>query len=263
MGSATRESLGAATATLTEQGATDFATGEQLLAAALVVDGSAALRSALTDDTAPVAGRKGIVRKVFGGYTKAAQAVIESLASGRWSSEDDFVAGVERLGIRALAASAPKTVSIDDELFSFANAVSSNPDLELGLGSRLGSVEGKVALVKRLLDGKASPQTVAILSALIAHPHGRRTDELIRYAATIVAEAAGHQIATITVAAPLSAAQTDRLAKALSQQYGTSVRINQLVDPSVLGGIRVQIGDEVIDGSIANRLADLRLRLAS
>jgi F-type H+-transporting ATPase subunit delta len=262
MGSATREALSAATATLSEQRTVDLATGEQLLAAALVVDGSAPLRSALSDDTAPVENRRSIVKSVFGSYTPAAQAVLESLASGRWSSEDDFVASIERLGIRAVASSAPKSVSVDDELFAFSNAVSSNAELELALGSKLGSAEGKVALVTKLLAGKASEQTVAILKALLAQPRGRRIGELVRYASTIVAEAFGHTIATITVATPLAADQTARLEKALSARYGTTIRINELVDPAVLGGMRVQIGDDVIDGSIATRLTDLRLQLA-
>ena len=78
MGSATREALSAATATLSEQRTVDLATGEQLLAAALVVDGSAPLRSALSDDTAPVESRRSIVKSVFGSYTPAAQAVLEA-----------------------------------------------------------------------------------------------------------------------------------------------------------------------------------------
>lgn len=263
MGSATREALGAATATLTAQGAIDFATGEQLLAAALVVDDSAPLRSALADDTAPLESRRSIVDAVFGAYTPAAKAVLESLAGQRWSTEDDLVSGIERLGIRALAASAPASVSIDDELFAFSNAVASNPDLELALGSRLGAAAGKIGLVTSLLGGKASKQTVAILSALLARPSGRRIAGLIRYAATIVAEQSEQSIATVTVAAPLTAAQTDRLSKALSAKHGSTIRINELVDPTILGGMRVQIGDEVTDGSIATRLADLRPRLAS
>lgn len=263
MGSATRESLSAATATLTKQASIDLATGEQLLAAALVVDGSGPLRSALSDDTAAVADRGSIVRAVFGAYTPAAKAVLEALASGRWSSEDDFVEGIERMGIRALAASAPKTVSIDDELFAFSTAVASDPELELALGGRLGSAVGRVALMETLLGGKASTQTVSILGALIAHPRGRRTDELVRYAATIVAEESGHTIATVTVATALTPVQSERLAQALSAQYDSTILINELVDPAILGGMRVQIGDEVIDGSIANRIADLRLRLAS
>lgn len=263
MGSATREALSAATATLAAQGAIDFATGEQLLAAALVVDDSASLRSALADDTAPLENRRSIVKAVFGAYTPAAQAVLETLASQRWSTEHDLVTGIERLGIRALAASAPASVSIDDELFAFSTAVRSDPDLELALGSRLGAAAGKVALVTSLLGTKASKQTVSILSALVGRPSGRRIAGLIRYAATIVAEESAQAIATVTVAAPLSAAQTERLAKALSARQGSTIRINEIVDPSIIGGMRVQIGDEVTDGSIATRLADLRPQLAS
>jgi len=263
VGSATREALSAATATLTAHGAIDFATGEQLLAAALVVDDSAALRSALADDTAALENRRSIVKAVFGAYTPAAIAVLETLASQRWSTEDDLVSGIERLGIRALAASAPQSASIDDELFAFATAVSSDPDLELALGSRLGAADGKVALVVNLLGSKASTQTVAILSALVGRPSGRRIAGLIRYAATIVADESNQAIATVTVAAALTTAQTQRLAQALSAKQGSTIRINQIVDPSILGGMRVQIGDEVTDGSIASRLADLRVRLAS
>jgi F-type H+-transporting ATPase subunit delta len=263
MGSATREAIGAAVAALTAQGGVDLATGEQLLAASLVLDGAPHLRAALSDDTAEVADRVSIVGAVFGKYNSATKAVLETLATQRWSTEEDLVAGVEQIGIRALAVSAPKSVSIDDELFAFSSAVTSNSELELALGSKLVSTEGKISLVSSLVEGKASAQTVAILKALVAQPRGRRIAELIRYAATIVAEESGHAIATITVAAPLTAAQTTRLADALSAQYDSSIRINQIVDPTILGGMRVQIGDKVIDGSIASRIADLRLRLAS
>src|ERR1700744_1854849 len=107
MGSATREAIAAANAALAKQGSVDLATGEQLLSAALVVNGSHDRRAALADDTAQDAARKGIVDAVFGAYTKSARAVLEVLATSRWSSEDDLVAGIEELGIRALAASAP------------------------------------------------------------------------------------------------------------------------------------------------------------
>ncbi len=263
MGSATRESISAATAVLGQQAGVDLATGEQLLAAALVVEREARLRVALADDSAEPADRQSIVAAVFGAYTTAARAVLDSLATSRWSSADDLVAGIEQLGIQAVAASAPKSLSISDELFVLSTAVSSNPELELALGSKLGSIEGKISLVGSLLDGKASKQTIAIVGALLSQPRGRRMAELVRYAATIVAVQAGFTIATVTVADPLTASQASRLEKALSAHREGGVRINQVIDPAVLGGMRVQIGDEVIDGTIANRLTDLRLRLAS
>ena len=263
MGSATREAIAAANATLAKQGTVDLATGEQLLAAALVVSGSHELRAALADDTAKDSDRTGIVDAVFGEYTKAAQAILESLGTSRWSSEDDLVAGIEELGIRALAASAPNALSVDDELFEFGVAVSSNSELELALGSKLGGVDGKISLVDSLLKGKASDQTIAILKALLAQPRGRRIGELIRYAATIVADEAGNGIATVTVASAIDEDQRKRLEAALSKQYNRDVRLNVIVDPAILGGMRVQVGSEVIDGTISNRIADLRLRLAS
>jgi F-type H+-transporting ATPase subunit delta len=263
MGSATREAIAAANAALAKQGTVDLATGEQLLSAALVVNGSHELRTALADDTARDSDRLGLVDAVFASYTQSAKTVLGSLATSRWSSEDDLVAGIEELGIRALAASAPKSLSIDDELFEFGVAVTSDSELELALGSKLGAVDGKVSLVDALLKGKASEQTIAILKALLAQPRGRRIAELIRYAATIVADEAGNGIATVTVASALEEAQRTRLATALSTQYGRDIRINEIVDPVILGGMRVQVGSEVIDGTISNRIADLRLRLAS
>jgi F-type H+-transporting ATPase subunit delta len=263
MGSATREAIAAANATLAKQSTVDLATGEQLLAAALVVSGSHELRAALADDTAKDSDRRGIVDAVFGKYTAAAKAILESLVTSRWSTEDDLVAGIEESGIRALAASAPKTLSIDDELFEFGVAVTSNSELELALGSKLGGVDGKVALVESLIGSKASKQTVAILKALLAQPRGRRIGELIRYAATIVADEAGNGIATVTVASAIDGDQRKRLEVALSKQHDREIRLNVIVDPDILGGMRIQVGSEVIDGTISNRIADLRLRLAS
>jgi F-type H+-transporting ATPase subunit delta len=263
MGSATRESIGAATAVLAEQKSVDFATGEQLLAAALVVAREQHLRTALADDAASAADRTSIVNAIFGKYTPAAKAVLVSLATSRWSSADDLVVGIEQLGIRAVALSAPASVSINDELFALSTAVSSDSELELALGSKLGSTEGKLSLIGSLLDTKASKQTTAIVDALLAQPRDRRFGELIKYAATIVADQAGFTIATVTVAGPLTAEQAGRLEKALSAQRSVNIRVNQVIEPSILGGMRVQIGDEVIDGTIANRLTDLRLRLAS
>lgn len=263
MGSATRESVSAAIAVLGAQPRVDLDTGEQLLAAALVVDGEARLRAALADDSAEPADRISMVEAIFGAYTPAARAVLGSLATSRWSSADDLVAGIEQLGIRAVASSAPQTVSVNDELFTLTTAVSSDHELELALGSKLGSVQGKISLVGNLLEAKASKQTIAIMGALLAQPRGRRIAELIRYAAALVAEQGGFTIATVTVATALTASQTERLEKALAVQRDGDIRINQIVDPGIIGGMRVQVGGEVIDGTIANRLTDLRLRLAS
>jgi F-type H+-transporting ATPase subunit delta len=263
MGSATREALASAVATLeTVRGTDDLATGEQLLQAAQIIGTSSQLRAALADKSADGEAKSGVVRALFGSYTAAAQDVLVSAVAGRWSSEDDLLAGLEELGIRALAASAGEGVSIEAELFEFERAVTSDSALELAVGSKLGSTESKVDLVQSLLGGKASAQTLSIVRHLVAQPRGRRISELLRSATSTVASQAGLAVATVTSATRLAPAQVDRLAQGLASQYGRGLRINQIIDPSLIGGLRVQIGDNVIDGSIATKLNDLRLQLA-
>jgi len=262
VGSATREALSATRSALAGLGAkTDLAVGEELLAAGRVIGDSAQLRAALADPSAESSAKTSIVDAVFSSLSASTKSLLGSVVSSRWSNDDDLLAGVEELGFRVIAGTAG-TAAIDAELFTFGTAVNSDPELELAVSSKLGSNAAKLALVQKLLGSKASPQTVAIVGHLVQQPRGRRIAELLRHAASIVADEAGLSIATVTTATQLNAAQLDRLGKGLAKIYGRELRINQIVDPALIGGVRVQIGDDVIDGSVASRLKELRLQLA-
>lgn len=264
MGSATREALASAKRALEGVSARDSLTAAtQLFEAGRVIGESAQLRAALADPAADSAAKQAVIGTLFSGLGAAGQSLLSTIASSRWSTQDDLLAGIEEIGIRAAAQSAGKGVSIEDELFAFGAAVASNAELELAVSSKLGSPAAKAALVRSLLAKKASPQTLAIIEHLVQQPRGRRIGELVREAAAIVADQAGYSIATVVSAVPLSAKQLDRLRAGLAKQHGRDLRINQVVDPSIIGGLRVQIGDDVIDGSVATRLTDLRIRLAS
>lgn len=262
MGSATREALSASRSALAElSGSTDLATGEQLLAAGRVIGDSSPLRAALADPSAETADKTSIVNGVFTSVNDNVRQLLSTIVAQRWSNDDDLLAGIEELGFRIIADSAI-VPGIEGELFSFGEAVNSDNDLELAVSSKLGSNAAKVALVERLLGGKASAQTIAIVGHLLQQPRGRRIAELLRHAASIVADQAGLSVATVSTAQRLTPAQIERLSSGLAQTYGRSLRINQIVDPTLLGGVRVQIGDDIIDGSIASRLKELRLQLA-
>ena len=265
MGSATREALATSRAALSVPGSTtDLATGESLFGAGRVIGSSSQLLSALGDASADAAAKVTLVRAVFGtSVTPRALDLLAAAVAERWSSHDDLLAGIEELGLRASALSVSAETSIEGELFSFGKTVSSDAELELALASKLGKIDAKAALVEKLLAGKVSGQTLAIVRHLVQQPRGRRIGELLRQAASVVADQAGTSIATITSASVLTPAQLDRLRKSLQERHGRALTINQVVDPALVGGVRVQIGDLVIDGSIATRLADLRLQLAS
>jgi len=264
MGSTTRDALAASRAALAAiDGSVDLATAEQLLAAGRIIGESAQLQAILTDPASESASKVDALKAVFGSSLSAPVFKILGVVVGkRWSAPADLLAGIEELGLRAAADSAASDADIEGELFAFGKTVSSNPELELAIGSKLGDAGSKVVLVERLLSGKVSPQTLVILRHLVRQPRGRRINALVRGAASIVADQTGYAIATVTTAQPIAADQLSRLQAGLSADYGRQLKINQVVDPSLVGGVRVQIGDDVIDGSVASRLQELRLQLA-
>lgn len=263
MRSATRSALSSSRAVLADLGGSvDLAVGVEILAAGRAIAGSPQLLTLLADPTADAVGKKAVVDRVFGGQSEVTRAVLTAVAGSRWSSQQDLLAGIEDAGIRAVAATASSETSIEAELFAFETAVRSDASLELALGTKLGSPAQKGALVERLVGSKVSQQTVAILEHLVQQPRGRRIGEIVRDASRIVADQAGKVVATVITAAPLSDGQAARVARGIAERYGKDVSVNQVVDPAVVGGMRVQVGGDVIDGTVSTRLSELRLRIA-
>jgi F-type H+-transporting ATPase subunit delta len=262
MGSASRAALEAAKSALASATGVTRSTGEQLLSAGRDIAGSPQLRALLADPSLEVAEKTGLIGRIFSSLDTTSAALLGALVGARWSNSDQLIDGIEQVGIRAIAMTAPEDADIEGELFMFSRAVSSDPELELAVGSKLGDPAGKASLVDGLLKDKADPGTLAIVRHLVQTPRGRRIGELLSLAAETVADASGGIVASVTAAAPLTAAQLDTLAATLKTQYGREPRIAVRIDPAVIGGLRVQVGDDVIDGTIASRLSELRLQLA-
>lgn len=262
MGSASRDAVVAAKLALSRQSGVTLETGEQLLSAGRDIAGSSQLRALLADPSVEASEKSGLIGRIFGSLSPAAASLLGSVVSDRWSSPDQLLDGIEEVGIRAIASSAGPQSDLEAELFAAAQAVASDPDLELAVGSTLAEPSVKAAIVDRLFGSKLSASGVAIVRHLVQSPRGRRIGALLATAAAIVADEGGRFVATVTAAAPLTDAQLTRLSGALSAQYGGEPRIQVIVDPSIVGGLRVQVRDEVVDGTVAARLSDLRLQLA-
>ncbi|MCR2813475.1 F0F1 ATP synthase subunit delta [Microbacterium sp. zg.Y1090] len=261
MGSATTQALAATTSALGAASSVDLGVARELFAAARAMGESAQLRGALADSAAAPAARAKVVAHVFGSFQPTTVSLLTSAVQQRWSSASDLVDGIEELGIRATAIAEPGS-DIEGELFAVIRTIAANPELELALGSRLGDASAKGALVETLLGGRTSAGTTLIVSSAVQQTRERRVRQLLGRAMRLVAQQRGRSVATVVAAKPLGAGQADRLSAALSQRYGTDISLNVVVDPSVVGGLRVEIADDVIDASVSSRLNDLRQKLA-
>ena len=258
MGSASREALAQARTALSAS--VSGATGAELLGAAEQLAAYPALAAVLGDPSAEASAKTQVVDRLFSGVSADARAVLTAAAQGRWSNVAEFVAGVEELGLRAESQA---NDDLADELLAIADLVDQHHDLQLTLGSKLTPGAEKTELLTQLLSGKVSASAVAVAGHLAASASGRRVDVALRDAARIAADQRGAELATVTVATKLSEAQTARLSRLLEQTAGRPVKVTTVVDPQVLGGIRIEIADDVIDGSVRARLDDLRQRLAA
>lgn len=264
MGSATRNASSVAHAALAKALPASLATAEALFGASAVIGSSSALRSTLANPAIDLAAKNDLVASVFGkGFDKSASTLLGVVVSQRWSSGDDLVAGIEDLALRAAASSVKVTGAIESELFSFARAVSSDAELELALGSKLGNPDAKAELARTLLTkAKALPATIVIVSSLVRSPRGRRIGSLIAFAADTVADQSGCIVATVTSAQALAPAQLTAVSKTVESLYGRKAVLNVNVDSRAIGGARIQVGNDVIDGSVSAQLAHLRMQLA-
>ena len=184
----------------------------------------------------------------------------------RWSEAGDLGTATEQLAVLAAAAAASEAGQLDDvedELFRFGQLVAGNPQLRSALSSPVAPAELKRQLLDTLLDGKVTGTSLRLITQAAVHPRGRSLDASLTEYARLVAEWRQRLIAVVRVAVPLSDSERDRLAAALAAAFGHGIHLDVLLDPGVLGGISVRIGDEFIDGSVASRLAALRRQLAA
>lgn len=242
------------------------ALGEELLQVADLVAGNAVLRRALADPSREGGEKAELANRLLTGkVSESAQRVTATVASQRWASEADLSATLEAFGVESLLAQAEaagRLTQVEDELFRFERIVDGTAELRSALTDRRAPADSKAQVVHRLLDGRSAPETVR-LAELAATHRSTRFDHAVDGYLSIAARRQEQLTATITTAVPLSGQQRERLGAALGRHYDRSVRINEVVDPTVVGGIRVAIGDEVIDGTILSRLDEARRRMIS
>ena len=224
------------------------------------LDSSASLRRALVDPSRDSAAKRGLVLELFGSRISAAAAsVLNALVSQHWADDQDLGDATETLAVEALVASAEadgRLDALESDLFRFGRVVAADSGLRDALSAQGGDDNVKAALVETLLQGKASTETIRLARQAAVAPRGRRFGRVLESYLAVAAKRREQMTATVTVAVPLDDSQRQRLVRALSAIYDGPVQINVVLDPAVVGGIRVQVGDEVVDGTILRRLQE-------
>ena len=267
MASATRQSLTAAKAAIKPLLAkADIKFAEEIFGIGAAVASSAQLRSILSDPSAEAKAKSGALTAVFGkGVSASALEFSNSLVALRWSTGQDLVAAFEQLAVftvAAIAAKAKNLSNVESEIFAFQTAVDSDQELQFALGNNAASDDAKIALVNSLLKGKATEEASVLIRRAVTGARRRRVAVALEQFGKQVSAYAERLVATVTVAAPVSDKQLERLEALLAKSYGQSLKLNVEVDESILGGMKVQVGGEILDGSLSARLLQAKLQLA-
>lgn len=151
-----------------------------------------------------------------------------------------------------------RLADVEDELFQFATILKSNDQLRNTLNDANVAIEERIAVIDKILEGKALNTTKGIISMLVASEHSGLLDEIVDAFVKEAAKTRSKEVATIRTAVALDEATVEKIAAALSKRTGKDLDVKVIVDESVMGGIIANVGDEVIDGSVKTRLAKLK-----
>ena len=239
--------------------------GDQLFAVVRLLDSEHGLRRALADSGKPAAEKTAVARRLMHDrVSEATEGLVADAAAGHWANSSDFADALEQLAIEALTLSAQFGGTLDDledDLFRFNRVIAGQPGLRSALIGPTGP-DAKASLLANLLSNKVSGPSLSLLTQVLTHPRGRSPQAVLDLAAGIAARRREQLIAVVRAATELTVAQRQRLFDTLTAAYGQGIHLNVVHDPAVIGGVSVQIGDELVDGTAASRLAAVRRKLA-
>lgn len=224
------------------------------------------LRRTLGDPTTDAQARAGLVDALLRDkVSETGRAIVAAAARQRWSSPWDLTDALESGGDDLLFAAAERDGALDeveDQLFRFQRVLVAEGELSTLLDEKSAGAERRVGLLRSVLEGRVHAVTLDLLSHAVRSERNRSIvlaiDDLLEAAAA----RRQRSVARVVSAVPLSEQQQERLTVALSQLYGRAISVRMALDPQVRGGLVIRVGDEVIDGSVASRLAQARSALA-
>ena len=221
----------------------------------------------LAEATGATEAKKQLLQRVLGGQVGSTTLeLLDTAVSVRWSKTEDFIGALQHVARMSLLAKAEREQQADEvaeQLFRFGRILDAEPQLTTLLSDHSRPSSDRVALLRGVLDraSGSNPTAAALLTHTVELLDGERADEAVHELAELAVASRGELVAEVRAAADLSDSQRRRLTEILTRIYHNPVSVQLSVDPELLGGLSVAVGDEVIDGTLSSRLAAAATKL--
>lgn len=240
--------------------------GNELFTITKVLDDSIQLERALTDPSRPVADKVAVLKELLGDNAHPmTMEIMTDLVSRRWSRARDIANAVEDFGVDAMmyyADATDATLQVSIELSELHSALPNLPVVRAKLYDYQATSEARVKLFREVFSGKTlNKVTMRLAEHATCNLRRRRYLETIQWLINKFSRHMGKSMVTVTTATPLKKEQIKRLVEVYSAKVGRQVHINSVVDPTVLGGMRIQVGDEVTDNTVVAQLQNLHRKV--
>ena len=240
--------------------------GNELFTITNVLDHTVQLERALTDPSRPVDDKIGVLKELIGAQAHPMTLEIMSDLVGRkWSRAAHIANAVEDFGVDAMmyyADATDATLQVSIELSELHSALLNLPVVRAKLYDYQATSEARVKLFREVFSGKTlNKVTMRLAEHATCNLRRRRYLETIQWLINKFSRHMGESMVTVTTATPLKKEQIKRLVEVYSAKVGRQVHINSVVDPTVLGGMRIQVGDEVTDNTVVAQLQNLHRKV--
>lgn len=244
---------------------------DDLFALSDLVQGSSRIALALTDPARSLEDRVRLLQTLAENLSEVALTTVEGALSAAPSAQE-LPTVIETLGESAVqrgAQAEDKAIEIADEIFSLERFVRANQQVRSALSDRNREPKYRVRLLQELFGSSLSrPATTLALRAVSAVSRDSKLEDSVsltgnlRHMRRDLAAAGDTVVATVQVATPLADAQAERLRDILSRRYQKNIHLQVSVEPSVLGGMKVRVGSQIFDGSLATIIQETKQKLA-
>ena len=272
MRGASRDSLQSALSSLEEtagrlpDAAASTEVSDGLYAVAVLLDREHALRRAFTDPASSPDSRRALATGLLEGQLSPLPLeVFRGMVAARWNTSADLrdaVGVVAATSALRAAEGAGALDDVEDEIFRFGRLLEREPALRAALTDPGLPADNKTSLLRTVLGsstGGAGVQliTARLIEVAVLRPRTGSLESALTELSRLAAQRRQRYVAQVRVARPLDADQELRLTASLTRIYGRDVALQVVLDPAVLGGIEVRVGDEIIDGTVERRLQDV------